>query len=71
MPRADVICRKGYLLTRCLESERDQEVRLYWDRVGKRWSVTVAGILVTEAIADQLVAAAIDKHAIASTPEDS
>jgi hypothetical protein len=71
MPRADVICRKGYLLPHCLESERDQEVRLYWDRVGKRWSVTVAGILVTEALADQLIDAAIDKHAIASTPEDS
>lgn len=71
MSRANLISRKGYLLPHCPESEIDQEVRLYWDRVGKRWSVSVAGLLVTEAIANALIDAAVDKHAIARTPEDS
>ena len=71
MSRADAICRKGYLLPHCPENEQDQQVRLYWDPIGKRWSVSVAGSLVTDAIADELIDAAIDKYAIARTPEDS
>ena len=46
-------------------------MRLYWDPICKRWSVSVAGSLVTGAIADELIDAAIDKYAIARTPEDS
>lgn len=70
MARADAICRKGYLLPYCPENERDQQVRLYWDPTGKGWSVTVAGILVTGTIADELIDAAVDKYAIARTPEN-
>jgi len=71
MSRADAICRKGYLLPHCPESEQDQQVRLYWDPVGKSWSVTVAGNLVTDAVADELIGAAVDKYAIARTPDDA
>lgn len=71
MSRADAICRKGYLLPHCPEMEQDQQVRLYWDPVGKSWNVTVAGILVTETIAAELIDAAVDKYAIARKPDDS
>ena len=46
-------------------------MRLYWDPIGKRWSGSVAGSLVTGAIADELIDAAVNKYAIARTPEDS
>ena len=71
MSRADAICRKGYLLPHCPEGEQDQQVRLYWDPIGKRWSVTVAGSFVSDTVADELIDAAVNKYAIARTPEDS
>ncbi len=69
MARADTICQKGYLLPHCPESEQGQQVRLYWDPSGKRWSVTVAGIPVIGTNADELIDAAVNKYAIARTPE--
>ncbi len=46
-------------------------MRLYWDPIGKRWSVTVAGSFVSDTVADELIDAAVNKYAIARTPEDS
>ncbi len=71
MSRADAICRKGYLLPHCPEGEQDQQVRLYWDPIGKTWSVSVAGSFVSDTVADELIDAAVNKYAIARTPEDS